>query len=109
LAVSGSVTLDGILNVSLINSFNPAIGDNFTILTFATRAGDFATKNGLNIGGGKQLDANYGATDLTLSTVAAPPTPMPDNGPGSTDFYNAGRTARLMAAKQVAADELDRI
>src|SRR5262249_12112061 len=45
LHVTGSATLGGTLNVSQINGFLPAAGQSFQILTFASRAGDFATYN----------------------------------------------------------------
>ncbi len=71
LSVGGSVALDGTLNVSLINSFNPAMSDQFMIMTWSTQSGSFATMNGLNIGGGKQLDPDFNTNDLTLNTIPA--------------------------------------
>ncbi len=65
--VGGTATLDGTLNVSLINSFAPSNGDSFQFLTAGTAvSGTFATTN---------LPANfsvaYNATDVLLdfSTV----------------------------------------
>ena len=48
LRVGGSATLDGTLNVSLANGFTPADLDSFQVLTFGSRSGDFAVKNGLD-------------------------------------------------------------
>jgi hypothetical protein len=45
LAVGGTATLDGTLNVSLLNGFVPQSGDAFAILTFASESGTFATLN----------------------------------------------------------------
>jgi hypothetical protein len=69
LAVSGAATLDGTLNLSLVGSFVPNIGDSFDVLTFGARSGVFATINGLGIGSGRHFEANYGSNRLTLQVV----------------------------------------
>jgi len=43
LAVSGAVALGGTLQVSLINSFSPSLGDRFDILDWGSRTGAFST------------------------------------------------------------------
>jgi hypothetical protein len=78
LAISGSATLAGTLNVTLINPFTPTTGNTFQFMTFASRSGDFATKNLPNPGSGNTMQANPGSTDYTVSTVAG--------GGGSADF-----------------------
>ena len=45
LAVGGLATLDGTLDVDLINAYSPNDGDVFRVLTFGSRSGDFSTKN----------------------------------------------------------------
>jgi hypothetical protein len=45
LVITKQAHLDGTLNVSLINSFHPATGATFKILTFAGSTGSFATVN----------------------------------------------------------------
>lgn len=45
LAVSGTALLAGTLNVSHLGGFTPAPGNAFSILTYASASGDFATKN----------------------------------------------------------------
>jgi T5SS/PEP-CTERM-associated repeat protein/autotransporter-associated beta strand protein len=66
--VAGKVTLDGTLQVSLINPpFRPAHNDRFTVLTFASRTGDFATKTGLDLGSRLQLIPEYTPTSLVLT------------------------------------------
>ncbi len=63
LVITGTATLGGTLNVSLINGFTPASGDTFQILTFASRGGStFAATN---------IDPRFGpvtynAMDMTL-------------------------------------------
>jgi hypothetical protein len=61
LAISGSATLGGTLNVSFINGFAPASG-TWRLLTFASRTGTFAQTN---IGNGKSV--TYAATNVTVS------------------------------------------
>jgi hypothetical protein len=45
LVINGRATLDGTLNVSLINGFVPTSGTAFQILTFGSASGTFATTN----------------------------------------------------------------
>jgi len=76
LKIGGSATLGGTLNVSLINSFVPAVGNTFPILTFASRTGDFAVSNGLNLGA-TSFNPSIGSTAYNLivgSSVNPQPT-----------------------------------
>jgi len=53
LKVTGNASLGGTLNVSLINTFAPANGNSFQILTvLGTLSNDFSTKNFPTLGGG---------------------------------------------------------
>ena len=52
LNVSGAATLDGTLHVGFINGFIPAAGDSFRVLTFGSHSADFASYQGLDVGGG---------------------------------------------------------
>ena len=96
LKVTGVTTLDGTLNVSLVNSYLPASGALFQVLTFASKSGDFATKNGLDLGGGRSLTPTYGTTDLTLVTSGAPP-------PGPTATVSGSATICAGASTQIQA------
>jgi len=58
--------------VALVNGFALSNNQNFVVLTFASRSGDFAANNGLTQGG-VTLTKNYSATALTLSTPVAAP------------------------------------
>ena len=46
LAISGMATLDGTLDVVLINSFFPTPGETFEIMTFASHSGEFSSATG---------------------------------------------------------------
>jgi hypothetical protein len=72
LAVTNGTSLNGTLNLTLINNFLPAIGDTFTILTASSRSGQFATVNGLSINGGEHFQISYGATSVTLTVASGP-------------------------------------
>jgi hypothetical protein len=72
LTVTNGASLNGTLNLTLINSFLPAIGATFTILTASARSGQFATVNGLGINGGEHFQISYSATSVTLTVVSGP-------------------------------------
>jgi hypothetical protein len=48
----------------------PNLGDSFTVLTCATRVGDFATYAALTLGGGKTLQASLSGTSVILTVVS---------------------------------------
>jgi hypothetical protein len=66
LAVTGSASLHGMLSVSLINGFTPAIGDRFRILTFGALDGDFAAIDGLVLGIGRGFHRIINQTNMEL-------------------------------------------
>jgi hypothetical protein len=68
LQVHGLAALAGTLNVGLINGFTPVAGNNFRILTFNSRSGDFAAKNVPDLGSDLFIDPVYDASGLTLFT-----------------------------------------
>jgi CSLREA domain-containing protein len=73
LAVTGSVSLAGTLNATLINGFTPASGQSFQYLTFGSRNGDFTTKNfaaGLQDGG---FGVASGVTSAQAPVTSATP------------------------------------
>jgi hypothetical protein len=63
LQVSGTASLAGTLNVTTVNSFHPALGQEFRILTFASRTGDFSS---YAYPPENELTPRYDATGLTL-------------------------------------------
>ena len=66
--VSGAVAVAGTLDLTLINGYQPTVGDSLTILTYLSRsgAGTFAAVNGMDIGGGLRLDTVFTATGLSI-------------------------------------------
>jgi hypothetical protein len=69
LALSQGATLDGTLDISLIDGFEPALGQTFDVVTFPSRTGVFATINGLAIGNGKRFQLGYEPTRIRLEVV----------------------------------------
>ena len=78
LAVSGKATLAGALNITDPNNYTPGATTTYRPLTFGTRSGDFASKNGLTLGT-VTLTPSYDATGLNLATptIVSPPTVPP--------------------------------
>jgi uncharacterized repeat protein (TIGR01451 family) len=73
LTVTGSVTLAGTLNVSLIGGYVPSGGEQYTPLAFASRSGDFTTKNLPTFAGGGSFTSTYTATALRLDAIVTIP------------------------------------
>jgi len=69
LASSNGVSLSGTLNIKRINSFIPAMGSTFTIVTGSVITGQFTTVNGLIINSSEKFQVNYNATSVTLTVV----------------------------------------
>lgn len=69
LAVTGTAAIDGTLEITLINSYDPGFGSSFSILTAVSRSGTFATVTGTAIGPGKQFQVNYLANGVALEVV----------------------------------------
>jgi hypothetical protein len=87
--VTGSATLAGALDVSLLGGFVPNVGDTFRILTVGSRAGTFSTLNHVSTGG-VVFDVTYGATTATLVVVSVPASAA---GAGEHADRQAPRTA----------------
>jgi hypothetical protein len=72
LAITGSASLDGTLQVVRLASYAPSVGDEFRVLTFASRTGQFAQVSFLGFGSGVVFDVLYGTTDVRLQVAAIP-------------------------------------
>ncbi len=70
LAVTGAVSVDGSLAVTLVNGFTPALGQSFPVLTAGSMSPGFFTMTGLDVGSDLQLQPQYSATGLSLVVVS---------------------------------------
>ncbi len=68
--VTDAATLNGTLNLDLINGFVPTTVDTFDIMNFASRTGMFSTVNGTAINGSEHFVVVYNATNVTLDVVS---------------------------------------
>jgi hypothetical protein len=66
LAITGTATLDGTLNVTLLPDFTANVGDTYQVLTFGSLNGTFATTNLPDLGNGLVLDPVYTSNSLNL-------------------------------------------
>jgi hypothetical protein len=77
---ASSASLNGTLNIGLINSFVPTIGSTFKIMNFSSETGKFSTVNGLIINNKEHFTIKYQGTDVLLTVVSgALPTGQPIN------------------------------
>jgi hypothetical protein len=70
---SGTVMLDGILDLDLINGFTPALGNSFDLFN-GTLVGDFDTLILPALGGGLAWDTTQLTLNGTVSVVPEPST-----------------------------------
>jgi len=86
LTVSGAATLNGTLNLDLINGFVPTIGSMFDILNASTLNGTtFATVNGTGINSNEHFTVIYNSNNVTLDVVAGMgPSPLALNLPSNS-------------------------
>jgi hypothetical protein len=72
LRVNGTATLGGTLNVTLINGFQPAVGDVFQIIAPNAFSGAFATINTVGFSG----TVNYSSSGITLTVNSSAGIPL---------------------------------
>ncbi|MFN0137217.1 MAG: dockerin type I domain-containing protein [Phycisphaerae bacterium] len=85
LSVSGAITLDGTLNLTLVNGFVPQVGQTFAVVTAGSLSGTFATITGTDLGGGRELQLSYTGTSVVV-TVTGEVTPGDVNGDGTVNL-----------------------
>jgi hypothetical protein len=66
LAVSGTATLAGTLDVTLLHGFQPQNGNQFQVLTYGSRNGTFTKYRFPSLGGSLVFDPVYGSGSLIL-------------------------------------------
>jgi Tol biopolymer transport system component len=109
LNISGLATLNGSLNVT--TSFAPQLGQTFTVLTFASRTGEFSDTTGLSIPGNLEFDLVWNATSLDLVVVDASPVSPADviffsDSGGGLDygiFTNSADGSSLLGVADIAS------
>jgi hypothetical protein len=60
-------TMDGVLDVDLINGFQPALGNTSSVLAFGSRVGDFGNYQDLDVSGHLSLRHSFAPTSLVLT------------------------------------------
>jgi hypothetical protein len=80
LDVSGMANLSGVVDFTSLDGVGPAIGDEFTFLTFGALAGDFSNIVFTNFSCpvGAICEDVVGANSMTLEIMAAPTTTAPE-------------------------------
>jgi hypothetical protein len=71
ISVQGLVTLDGTLTIHVASGYTPKLGDQFRIVSCGTLTGRYATINGLTLGNGLALRADYDDKGLILTVISA--------------------------------------
>jgi len=84
-------SLNGTLNISLINGFVPTIGSTFKIVTFNSETGQFSTVNGLPINSSEHFTITYQGTDVLLTVASGALSPAANNN----GFNGSAMPARL--------------
>ncbi len=111
LAVTGTATLDGALNVSYIGPYVASPGDIFDVATYATRIGDFATRALPDIA----ITADAGATTYRLTrnatlvaAIATAATPLALKVAAVDMFDSLDKVSPTFTQEPAAADESDK-
>ncbi len=70
LNITGHAQLNGLLDIDLLGSYVPQIGDTFDIMSFLSSSGSFSTVLGLPINGQEHFVLDYNSNGLSLDVVA---------------------------------------
>jgi hypothetical protein len=93
LTISSAASLNGTLNLDLINSFVPTVGETFDILNAGSVAGTFATVNGTSINSTEAFTVLYNmpTKTVTLDVVSVP---------GASAFLGRGKDGPASATPE---------
>jgi len=72
LNVGNSASLNGALNIKLLNNFVPLIGATFEILQARSVGGTFPTVTGSSINSNEHFTVTYNSNNVTLTVVSGP-------------------------------------
>ena len=100
--VSETATLDGTLDIVLVDSFVPELGSTFDVMTYAGWAGGFVDLQGEIIGGGLVFEVEYTANAVRLTVVVGADGDF--DGDGDVDFDDFVHFCDCMAGPDVAPD-----
>lgn len=70
LAVAGTASLGGTLNITLINDFEPAMDNSFAVVTFASSEGAFDSVLGQTLPNNLEINVRLAATEVVLDVMA---------------------------------------
>lgn len=111
---TGTDSLNGALNISLVNSYVPTLGDSFIVNNYGTRIGQFSSVNG-TIPGGLAWNIFYRPTyaviragnpsNLTISATAGANGSISPAGNVSV-VYNANQTFTFTPANNYVIDSV---
>ena len=73
--IARRATLDGTLELTLVDDFLPVAGQSFEILSYGARSGEFFTENLPVLPGGLDWIVNYNRRSIELMVVSAVPEP----------------------------------
>ena len=71
LAVTGAFDANGTIAVSLANGFTPQIGNQFSVVTYASQSGEYSTYTGLGYATGATFQTVYGTSSFNLVAATA--------------------------------------
>jgi hypothetical protein len=106
LAVSGSATLAGLLDVYLFNGFHPANGNVFGVMTYASHTGTFTSTDGLSVAGGAALTAASTGTRETLTAGGAPVDSTAPTVSAPTLVGSTAKGAAILQFKMTFSDNI---
>jgi hypothetical protein len=98
-AISGTATLDGILNLSLLAGFLPSAGDSLIMMTFNSATRQFAVVRGQDMGRGETWEVIYNPTHIMLAAASDVPSPEP----GTLALLGAGLALAVAASRRSLA------
>lgn len=64
-----AVTLDGTVEIELINGFSPVLDDSFVVINHGSPTGAFSSTNVPGLGGGLSIDLVVGSGDTTATVI----------------------------------------
>jgi RHS repeat-associated protein len=71
--VSGAASLDGTLNITLVNGFGPAVGQQFQVMSYSGLTGDFAAINGLDVARVHLFEVMRNPTNVIVNSLVNAP------------------------------------